>query len=307
MSLPSPVASSSTMQARELVELAAVLAARGPAAISRGARISAAAMDSYVAASLRRQRHWTRWLRQVRCAPSPVKEARAWLEEIFVSEALARVWGAIAHADALLAGQDSGVKSLANRVVRRHTVARHKAMRILAGRCDGLTEQDAADLDRLRRSMARWIDLLVAHVQQGLAEVRLEAGGGRLKEKEGSSLKAGLQRAGLQRVDVCEFAIEPQRAREFAEDLQHQNAAGLGRPSLVMAVASLRSALSKQLQCASPNGQLNHAVATSVVTCFASEMFDATGPYHALWATRLAHRADDAERLIEELIAGESA
>ncbi|MCE9552363.1 MAG: hypothetical protein K8T91_03175 [Planctomycetes bacterium] len=318
MNFPSPVASSSNMQARELVELAAVLAARGPAAISRGSRISGAAMDDYAAAAFSRQRHWTRWLRQVRGAAVsvktvsvntvPVKEARAWLEEILVSEALARVWGAIAHADAMLAGQGSGVKSPASRVVRRHTVARHRAMRILAGRCGWLADQDAADVDRLRRSMARWIDLLVAHVQQGLAAVvRLEAGGGRLEEKEESSLKAGLKRAGLQHIDVCEFAIEPQRAREFAEDLQHQQAAGLGRPSLVMAVASLRSALSQQLQCASPNGALNHAVATSVVTCFASEMFDATGPYHALWATRLAHRAADAERLIDELIAEESA
>ena len=303
MSLPAPVASSFNMQARELVELAAVLAARGPAAIGRGSRISGAAMDEYVAAALRRQRRWTRWLRQVRGATSPVKEARAWLEEILVSEALARVWGAITHADALLTGQDSGVKSPANRVVRRHTVARSRAMRILAGRCNGLAEQDAADIDRLRRSMARWIDLLVAHVQQGFAAaVSLEAGGGRLEKRERSSLKAGIQH-----IDVCKFAVEPQRAREFAEDLQHQQAAGLGRPSLVMAVASLRSALSQQLQCASPNGALNHAVATSVVTCFASEMFDATGPYHALWATRLAHRAADAERLIGELIAEESA
>lgn len=302
MSLPSPVASSSNMQARELVELAAVLAARGPAAISRGSRISAAAMDDYVAAALRRQRCWTQWLRQMRSANAPVKDARAWLEEILVSEALTRVWGAIAHADALLAGQHSGVKSPTNRVVRRHSVVRHRAMRMLAGPSVWLSVQDAADADRLRRSMARWIDLLVAHVQQGLAVVgRLEAGGGRL-EAEGSSLKAGLQR-----IDVCEFAVEPQRAREFADDLQHQHAAGLARPSLAVAAASLRAALSRQLQCASPNGELNHAVATSVVTCFASEMFDATGPYHALWATRLARRAADAERLIERLIAEETA
>ena len=296
MSLHSPVAATSNMQARELVELAAVLAARGPMAIRRGSRISAAAMNEYAAAAIRRQRRWTRWLRQLRSATAPVKEARAWLEEILVSEALARVWGAIAHADAQLAGQASGVKSPANRVVRRHTVARFRVMRMLAGCCDGLGDQDAADLDRLRRSMARWIDLLVAHVQQGL-----KAGVGEEKE-ERSSLKAGLQQVELQRFDICEFAVEPQRAREFADDLRHQHAAGLSRPSLAVAVASLRTALSQQLQCASPNGALNHAVATSVVTCFASEMFDATGPHHALWATRLAHRADDAERLIEELI-----
>jgi len=270
------------MQARELAELAAVLAARGSTALRGSSRISVTAMEHYAATAQQRHRRWQQRLRLLHRAAAPVKSARAWLEEILVSEALARVWGAVLCTSVL--PQEAAVISCATQAVRQHATARHRVMRLLAGAGLCLSRQDATELNQLRRSMARWIDLLVAHVQQNASAC----------STTGSH---------AQPADVCRFALEPQRAQEFAEDLGDQHAAGLGCSSLAMAIVSLRASLSQQVRGTSPNADLNHALATSIVACFAPDVFDATGPYRALWATRLAHRTADAERMIGQLLA----
>ena len=284
MSISPRAVSAPQMHVRELVELAAVLAARGPAALGARTSISAAAMDDYFAAANKRQQRWTRQLRHLRRGAAGTFDARAWLEEIFVSDALACVWGALLYAHQRVLGGNCPSEAITGRVAVAHAQMRNQAMRLLAGRST-LTPQDAADLDRLRRSMARWIDLLVAHVQQGTLRIAAPA----------------------TRIDVCHFAVEPERAREFADDLSQHHSAGIAGQSIAVTVASLRTALSRQLRCPSPNGELNHAVATSVVSCFPAEMFDATGAYHGLWTARLAHRAADAERMLCQLLAEEAA
>jgi len=283
MSVPLPHVSPVRMQARELVELAATLAARGPAILRRPSRISPGALGDYAAVAHQRHLRWMRKLQSLKRAAVPMQNARAWLEEILVCEALPRVFGAVLCADAVRE-QDSAIVSMACRTVQQHASARHRALRLLAGNTFCLAFRDAAELNQLQRSMARWIDLLVAHVQQNAAVAQ-----------------AAPSPAGP--MDICQFAVEPERAREFAEDLGQQHAAGLGPSSLAMAIVSLRALLSRQVRGASPNGELNHSVATSIVACFPADMFDATGPYETLWTARLTHRAADAERMISQLLA----
>jgi hypothetical protein len=283
MSLPLPSVSSVRMQAKGLVQLAATLAARGPAVLGRSSRISAAALEHYAAAAHQRHVRWMRRLRSLQRAAAPMTGARAWLEEILVAEALPRVWAAVLCADALLR-QDARSISAVCRTLEQHAAARHRALRLLAGSARCLTFRDAAELNQLHRSLSRWIDLLVAHVQQN-----------------GAIAQAA--QAPASPVDVCQFAMEPERAREFAEDLAQQHAAGLGPSSLAMAIVSLRTLLNRQLRGASPNGRLNHVVATSIVACFPADMFDATGPYRSLWTARLTHRTADAERMIGQMLA----
>ena len=280
MSISPRAVSAPQMHVRELIELAAVLAAHGAKALGAQTSISAAAMDDYFAAAHKRQQRWTRQLRHLRRGAAGTFDARAWLEEIFVSDALACVWGALLSAHQRVQVGNGPSEAITDRVAADHAQMRSQAMRLLAGR-SALTPQDAADLDRLRRSMARWIDLLVAHVQRGTLQAAESA----------------------TRIDVCHFAVDPERAREFADDLAHHHSACVAGQFTAVAVASLRTALSRQLRCPSPNGELNHAVATSVVSCFPAEMFDATGAYHGLWTARLAHRAADAERILGQLLA----
>jgi hypothetical protein len=258
-------------EARGLVGLAAILAFRGTDVIGAEAHISAAALDDYLAAAHQRQRRWTRRLRQGRRAADQPSATRACLEEIFVTEALACVWGALVVGHEQQQNYGGQGAKVVSRVALAHAETRQRAMHLLACR-SALTPQDAAELDRLRRSMARWIDLLVAHVQQGFT------------------------------VDVSPFAVEPERACEFADDLRHQQASGVAAPAVAVSLTSLRSALDEQVRCPSPNADLNHAIATSVLSCLAPEIFDATGPYHALWTIRLTHRAADAERMVASLL-----
>jgi hypothetical protein len=273
------------LDARQLVELAALVATHGAAVMRAAPQLSTSGLQQYWSASKCRLDRWGRFLKELsRREPlSPEDchdgsaEARAWLEEIFVSEALTRVWAAVALAHDRLHGSDLA-ESVVRSVLLGHGEARHRAMRFLPDE-RRITAEDANCVDRLRRRVDRWIDLLVAHVQY---QVRCC---GRTSN-----------------VDVCELAIDPVRARDFADDLSHQSGVPGGQHVWSLAIASLRAAFSFGLGEGSPNADLNYALAASVVACFSPELFDSTGAFHSLWILRLINRASDVQGMIDDLL-----
>ncbi|MCE9553830.1 MAG: hypothetical protein K8T91_10720, partial [Planctomycetes bacterium] len=143
-------------------------------------------------------------------------------------------------------------------------------------------------------SIARWIDLLVAHVHENAQQASVA--------KLPTTAQATNHDTGI---DVCPLAIDPDRARDFADDLAHQRSAGLHGRAAALAIGSLRATLGDQLSAASPNADLNHALATSIVACFAPGLFESTGVYRSLWTQRLANHSADVEGLIGDLVAME--
>ena len=70
-------------------------------------------------------------------------------------------------------------------------------------------------------------------------------------------------------------------------------------------MASLRTAFQRELGAVSPNGDLNAAIASGILACFPSELFDSTGLFRSLWLMRITSAAEDAQVMIEELLAPE--
>jgi hypothetical protein len=137
-------------------------------------------------------------------------------------------------------------------------------------RGQGIGAEDLVRLNRLRRRAERWTDLLVGNL-------------------------AGMHGVG-------EFAISPQRAKEFSEDLRDNGNEFVWSLTL----ASLRAAFQRGLGVVSPNEDLNARIAASILACFPEELFDSTGLFQSLWLMRMTSVAVDTQGMIDELIGQDS-
>jgi hypothetical protein len=270
------------MHAYELIELAALVATHGPALVRGAEEIPEASVEQYWMAAKSRLDRWGRTLKTLSTAVSdreaPPRHAtslmvRSVLEEILTGEILTRVWTATMCAHDRQRGTDH-VEPAARSVLIGHLEARHRVLTLLV-RGPGIDAEQAVQLNRLRRRTERWTDMLV----------------GRL---------AGFH-------DISEFAIDPQRAKDFADDLAFQASFEGGQHAWPLVTASLRAAFRQGLSPASPNADLNSQIAESILSTFPPGLFDSTGLLQSLWMLRISSVANDAEGMLDELLAEESA
>lgn len=266
------------MHARDLVELASLVTAHGPVLVEGDGPIAATGIEQYWTASKCRLDRWGRNLRQF--ADEADAENTPWfeehwplvrgvVEEVITGEVLSRVWAAVLCAYDRWHGTNRA-EPIARSVLIGQLEASHRVLTLLV-QSPAIPDAKAIQLNRLRQRTERWTDLLVGYLT-GVDE-------------------------------VTEFAIDPGRARDFAEDLRYQGPLPEGRKAWPILQASLRAALATGLGSFSPNADLNGQIAASVVACFPPELFDATGIFRSLWALRLANATADAQGLIDELLA----
>ena len=264
------------MHARDSLEVAALVVLHGPALISSQTRISPTAIEQYWTASKSRLDRWAGALKSF--GSSEASDGRSdderWnhlrpvLEEILIAEILTRVW------TALLSAHDrrhqlSNTEPIGRSVMLGHLEARQRVLGLLVSSVEVNTRHGLV-VERLRRQAERWTDLLLGHL------LTLE--------------------------DVGEFAIDADRAREFSEDLRHQARQGNAQSGWALTLVSLRGAFRQGLSGGSPNPDLNSRIASSVLACFPSELFDSTGVFQSLWLLRLTSYANDAQGMIQELL-----
>jgi len=263
------------MHARELVELAAIVSAHGPVLVRGSHQVSATGIEGYWTASKCRLDRWARSLKGFSAATDPQQRRRQWpnvrgvLEEIITSEVLTRVWTAVLCAHDWHRAVDQA-EPVARSVLIGHLEARHRVLSLLV-RGTAMDAEAAVKLNRLRQRAERWTDLLVGYL-------------------------LGLH-------DVRQFAVDPDRAEDFAADLRYRSDLTGGRHAWPLVLASLRAAFRQGLSPGSPNADLNAQIATSILACFPPELFDSTGLFRSLWMLRLTNVADDAQGMVEELLA----
>src|SRR5438874_1971022 len=122
------------MHARELVEVAGMVARHGPL-LACGARVPASdCLEQYWSASKARCESWGRSLKAgavLICRDSSDPDRwtaiRAALDEIFTSEMLTRVWTAVLVSCDRRAGSNTA-EPIARNVLATHLEARHRAM-----------------------------------------------------------------------------------------------------------------------------------------------------------------------------------
>lgn len=264
------------MHASQLAQMAAIVARHGPLVAEGADEISSDVIGRYWSASKCRIDRWMHALKAARSHPKSLSsheparrrgDTVALLEEILLSEPLTRVWAIVARAHDRRHHHDEA-EPIARSVLIGQMEARNRLLRLLV---DGgaLSAEQSISLNRLRRRVERWTDLLVGY----LAELD----------------------------STCEMAFDRNRASDFSEDIccppkQQQVAWSL-------ASASMQSALGGQLRSVSPNGDLNEQIVSSVLAAFGPGLFDSTGLPSSLWQLRLATVASDTQCYIEDLLA----
>ncbi len=264
------------MHAGELVEVAGIVAYHGPLLIGGARALSPGPLEQYWATSKCRCENWNRTFKQTATPTadgkplesSDLRMLLATLEEIFVSEILVRVWTTVlvAHDRRLGAGID---EPLARSVFDSHMEARRRALKLLL-RSSAFTTPQAVAINRLRRRSERWSDVLIG----------------------------GL----LTACDLPEFAVDAQRAADFADSLSRRQSQPGGRHAWRLTLVSLRSAFRDVLGQQAANADANARVTASILGCFPGELFDSTGILKSLWMTRLSAVASDAQGLITDLL-----
>jgi hypothetical protein len=262
------------MHAAELVELAALLAANAPGLLADDAPPRPQRLDEYWTASKCRLDRWLRTLsdfrRRVERSAGPTvsdwPRLQGVTEEILSGEVLTRVWAALLAAADRRRGTEFG-EPIGRSILIGHMEARNRVLQF-AVQGEGIERRHATALNRLRRRCDRWTDLLVGYL--------------------------------IPFHDVSEFAPNPDRALDFAEELQDQRPGGRHAWPLVM--ASLRGGIGRDFAEHSPNADLNERIAAAVLSSVSSLSFDATGAIRSLWMLWMSTIAADAEAMIAELI-----
>ena len=262
------------MLARELVELAALAASHGPALIASPGRISAGSLEQYWSASKTRLERWHRALKSFSVQAHSASSRAEWLrleavlEELFIAEILTRVWtGVLVAYDAHRGAVEA--EPVARSVFQGHVEVRTRAMRLLVKEA-AVPVDGAVAVNRLRRRCERWTDTLLSYL--------------------------------LATFDVREFAFDPSRVADFADDLAYQRERPGGQYLWPLTMVSLRGAFQRGLCSHSPNADANARVASSILACFPPEVFDGTGQFQSMWLMRLTSNTADAQGMIEELL-----
>ena len=265
------------MHARELLELTAVLASHSPLLVEYAGALPEESLRNYWSASRCRLDRWGQRLKQLSEQASDTGASaleRLWpymgsvLEEIITGEALSRVFAAVLYAHDRRHKSDTA-EPIARNVLNGHLEARWRVLRLLAAE-GGVSVVEALRLDYLRRRVERWTDLLLGYLN-GLCNIE-------------------------------NFAHNPERVADFAQDFHSPLTASRGRQTWSLVQASFRTAFRHGLFPISPNADLNQQIAAGVLSCFPAEVFHDTGLPRSLWSLRIYQTTNEAQGMIDELL-----
>jgi DNA-directed RNA polymerase specialized sigma24 family protein len=268
------------MHASELAQLAALVAHHTPTIVRGSQPIREKGLEQYWTASKCRL---DRWLRALKAHQRSLKDAteqqrgehwrflRPMLDEILLSETLTRVWAAIGSAIDGRQGK-SAVEPIARSTLIGHLEARNRALQLIVFG-HGLGAEDAVELNRLRRRVERWTDLMLGYV--------------------------------LLEHPVNEFAFDRSRADEFAEDLRHERKVGTDSRAWQLVHSSLQVAFEKESRQVAASAELNQQIAAAVMGCLGEDLFDSLGLLKSRWQIRLTQVANDAQGMLTELLSTE--
>ena len=262
-------------QAREFVELAAVLASQGVAVIHRADRLSFSSAKAYWTSSRCRIDNWAQAIMKFRRTLQSATDKRAawlafrpWFDEVLISEVLTRVWTALATASDGK-NESRNIEPIARSVFVGHLEARQRVLRLFVDE-RRLDQKVAKMFDCVRRNSERWTDTLLGYL--------------------------------MLEYDVTEFAFDPDRVRDFADGLKDERKDEFEHYTWPLVRASLKTSFGPHKSSVLPSRDLNQKILYSVFGAFGPDFFDAVGSFASLWRCRLDHIANDAEMMIEQLL-----
>ncbi|QDU31825.1 hypothetical protein ETAA8_69850 [Anatilimnocola aggregata] len=253
------------MNLGDLLEIGAVAATHAPVFIECRAWIPHGAIEQYWSASKSRQERWYRLFRGSTSGVRSTTRLSEVVYEVLASELLTRVF------TAMCAGHDraSGhveLEPIAHSILLGHLEARNCALQwMVTG--EGIDLKRAVDCNRFRRRIERWTDMLLGRMAAYC--------------------------------DPTPLAFEPERAIDFSEDFDCSQSSNEFAWSL--ALAATRASFQTLTQ-PTFHADLNREVASSVLGCLGTDVFDSLGLGRSLWLERLSRTASDTQGMIDQLI-----
>jgi hypothetical protein len=268
------------MHVRELVETSCWVADHAPAFVAFSGPIAMELIESYWAASRCRLDRWSSALKTLSSSKSSStptilqrkKPARMPLiEEILVSEVLTRVWTAVAAAHDQHRRR-SELSPVCRSIFIGHLEARNRALQLLVNH-NYTALEEAVTLNRLRRRCERWSDLLLSRIAEF--------------------------------VDVRDLAFDFERVGDFQRELGAGSSAANSTFAWQLVLGSIRASFASGLASVSPSADLNAKIASSILACLSSDLFDSTGRLKSAWVHRLERVSEDTQGMIESLMQDE--
>jgi hypothetical protein len=245
-----------------LAEIAALVSAHAAHLIEQPGKMPARPLQNFWKHSRHRLHGWTFRLRSEMGkfdSLEPELQESAWgrtepiLEQIFVSDLLTRVWAAVLTASDRRR-QVPFAEPIARNVLVGHLEARHLALGMMVNCPQGQLRR-VQRIDRLRRSMERWTDLLLGHL--------------------------------VCRYDVGEFAFEVQRAVDFGNDQIEGGLLQPGTPAWRLLIAGLTLAIPKTHPTGPIRSREHDRVVQSIIGAFPADAFAADGSLRSLMCVRI--------------------
>ncbi len=254
-----------TVNQRQLAEFTVLVAAQAPLLIEGTSPISDGPLWVYWQYSKSMLSRWRRIVDDAVSQPHS-EQSDSLLQiasDILTSELLTRVWGAVLVAcDERQRVRRSG--PIAQSVLTAHQQSRASVLRMLV-HSSALPIDQLADLDRLRRRVERWTDVLV----------------GPLVVRYGDRLAS--------------FAFDPRRARDFGEGENQTRFQSTSQPAWSFLLAGIRTAFSHQEPANSPHNDPLLPMMRSVLATFPSGTFQSEGPIKSLLMTRVSRSSERPE------------
>jgi len=184
--------------------------------------------------------------------------------DVLVSELLTRVWGAVLTASDLQR-RERHSEPIARSVLAAHQQCRVSVMRLLMNSFV-LPREKLAELDRLRRRVERWTDLLL----------------GPLVARYGDAIK--------------EFAFDHRRASEFGHEQFVARFRTTAPPTWSFLLAGLRSAFPSDATTSVTTNDPTLTILRSVLAVFPDDAFQNEGPIKSLRWSRISRSGQHPER-----------
>ena len=198
--------------------------------------------------------------------PDRVPRMIAIASDLMVGELLTRVAGAVLTACDRRQRLKRG-EPIARNVLAVHQQCRASVLRVLL-HSTSLPADQLAELDRLRRRVERWVDVLL----------------GPLIAHYGNEL--------------CDFAFDPRRARDFGEEQSQARFQSTSQPRWSFLLAGLRSAFPNGSTTVSQNDPVMPIV-RSVMALFPDNVFQSEGPIQSLRQSRIVRSSEQSEGPLE--------
>ena len=197
----------------------------------------------------------------------PWPAIRVVAEEILLSDVLTRIWSA------LLTEHDrvrrcNELHSIAHSIYIGHMEARNRTLRLLL-QDDDASQKAIGEIDRVRRQLERWTDLLLSYVPATTY--------------------------------VARFGYDRSRIYDFANDRPLVGSRLRRQQSHVM-LASFAACLRTETGRFPANPDLNRRIASGVLSCFPSNRFDSSGLPKSMWLLKMEQIHQDTQVMLDDLI-----